>query len=76
MEIITSQPFYVAHQVCWEKPNFYAYFSVYAGINFDESLPDKWLPQKDLLQLIEQISQKSVFDNGRKALSRGMFGFL
>lgn len=66
MEIITSQPFYVAHQVCWEKPNFYAYFSVYAGINFDESLPEKWLPQKDLLQLIEQISQKSVFDNGRK----------
>ena len=28
MEIITSQPFYVAHEVCWEKPNFYAYFSV------------------------------------------------
>ena len=66
LKTIAPKPFYFTHQVCWEKPNFYAYFSVYAGVDFDKTSPETWLPQNELLQLIDQISQKSIFDNGHQ----------
>ena len=65
LKTIAPKSFYFTHQVCWEKPNFYAYFSVYAGVDFDKTSQETWLPQTDLLRLIDQISQKSIFDNGR-----------
>jgi uncharacterized protein YjbI with pentapeptide repeats len=62
MKVIRPDQLYCMRKVEWQKPDFYMHTSIYAGFNYGED-SEEWLPQTELLELVQEVSQKCIFDN-------------